>query len=309
MEKQLKWYKRIALELAWGTSLVIGVMPRFVHYYIIQPFVALLLVATRYRRRVILGNLREAFPEKSRGEVRAIMRRNYWILAEVMVDTIALAGAGERHLRKIMRWENGDRLLQRTAGGDWIAIAAHYGCWEYFPLWSFEQPDAVFMSVYHPLRSDIFECYYRRLRRFTPSIEQVPMKSAVRRYMLNRATGRSVVIGLVADQSPNLRIDSHWYEFFGRPTAFHDGAERLALKFNIPIFFTYIERIKAGRYSLRFVELYDGHEAVEPHQITERYARALEQMIRRRPELWMWSHNRWRHTPQSQLSRFGSTTL
>ena len=41
--------------------------------------------------------------------------------------------------------------------------------------------------------------------------------------------------------------------------------------------------------------LYDGEEAVEPNEITERYVRRLEAEIVAQPELWIWSHRRWKH--------------
>jgi KDO2-lipid IV(A) lauroyltransferase len=56
-------------------------------------------------------------------------------------------------------------------------------------------------------------------------------------------------------------------------------------------------------------EIYDGKENVAQHEITQRYATRLEQMIREQPELWMWSHKRWKHTPESQERRFGTSTL
>ena len=46
---------------------------------------------------------------------------------------------------------------------------------------------------------------------------------------------------------------------------------------------------------MSFEEIYDGSEPVADNEITERYVRRLEAMICERPELWMWSHRRWKH--------------
>ena len=116
-------------------------------------------------------------------------------------------------------------------------------------------------------------------------------------------------MGLVADQSPTLRPDSHWFTFLNQKTIFHDGGEAMALKFNLPIYFEYTRRIAPGRYAIRFDEIYDGKEVVAPHEITGRYVRKLENMIMECPELWMWSHKRWKHTPERQAERFGKNTL
>ena len=55
-----------------------------------------------------------------------------------------------------------------------------------------------------------------------------------------------------------------------------------------------MDRLSRGRYEMSFAPIYDGVEPVAENEITERYVRLLEE-IRRRPELWIWSHKRWKH--------------
>ena len=55
-----------------------------------------------------------------------------------------------------------------------------------------------------------------------------------------------------------------------------------------------MERLRRGRYRMSFELIYDGTEEVAPNEITGRYVRKLEAMIREHPELWMWSHRRWK---------------
>lgn len=56
-----------------------------------------------------------------------------------------------------------------------------------------------------------------------------------------------------------------------------------------------MRRVQRGRYEMSFEQIYDGEEQVPAYEITERYVRRLEAMIREQPELWMWSHRRWKH--------------
>ena len=101
--------------------------------------------------------------------------------------------------------------------------------------------------------------------------------------------------GSIADQNPPLRPDSHWFRFLNQDTIFFDGGEKLAMRFGMPVYFVHIDRIKRGRYEIWFEELYDGREQVAVSEITARYVRRLEEMIVAQPELWMWSHRRWKH--------------
>ena len=309
METQMKWYQHICLELLWGLFLVISITPRCFKYYILKPFLALLLILSYYRYKVIAENMAKSFPEKSRQEIRRLVRSYYIHLAEVAVDIISLVGASERRKDRAVNWVNAKEVAERLNGKDWIAVGAHYGCWEYLPLWSRKQMCNTFMSVYHPMSNVVFDCLFLRLRKYSENITTVPMKSTITYYLRNRNKGKGIILGLLSDQSPNLRADTHWFRFLNQDTAFIDGAESIAMKFRIPILFAYTKRVAPGRYEVMLEEIYDGKEDVAQHEITQRYATRLEEMIKEQPELWMWSHKRWKHTPEEQKRRFGSSTL
>jgi KDO2-lipid IV(A) lauroyltransferase len=217
---------------------------------------------------------------------------------------MALVSASPKRDKEIMVWEDYQEHIEKMKGRDWIAMAAHYGCWEYFPMWCWQDKNSYFVSVYHPLHSEVFECFYRRLRSFSENVCQVPMNEAVRFFLKNREK-KKMVLGLVSDQSPRLTADSYWHRFLNQDTIFNEGAELLAKKFRLPIYYAYIKRLARGKYSLELVELYNGTDEVVPHEINERYARILEKQIVDCPELWMWSHKRWKHTPEKQIRIFG----
>lgn len=309
MEKGLKWHQKVGLELLWFFSLITSYTPRFFKYYILKPIVAFILRISGYRYKVIRTNLRNSFPQKNEKEINKIARRYYSFLGEVVIDTINLVGASEKRKDYVADWVNSKEMNEKLCGKDWIAVGAHYGCWEYMLLWSRQLQDSKLMGVYHPMESIVFEHFYRRLRNVSDKLLQVPMKQTILYFLRNRKSGYGTVMGLVADQSPTLRPDSHWFKFLNQDTAFHDGAEAMALKFKLPVYFAYSKRIAPGRYEIRFDEIYNGTEEVAPHEITERYVRKLESMILECPELWMWSHKRWKHTPEKQKLRFGKSTL
>lgn len=300
MEKRLSPLQRLQLNLLWGFCWGFAHLPHFVRYHMVQPLIVLVLRMIRYRRRVILQNLENSFPERSREQILQILHQNYQTLADVIVDTVSLAGVGERHKNKFIRFHNIEEHIRENQGRDWIAMASHYGCWEYLLFYAVMDPEISFMGVYHPLRSPIFDCFYNRLRGIASNVEQVPMKECVRHYLRNKQQHKSTLLGLIADQNPPLRPDSHWFRFLNQDTVFFDGGEKLALRFHIPVYFVQMERVGRGRYEVQFTQIYDGESEVEPNQITERYVRLLEQMIQREPALWMWSHRRWKHQRHHQ---------
>lgn len=309
MNTTLKWYHKVCLEVLWAFLFLLSHTPRFFRYYMLKYLIASILILVGYRKKVITRNLANSFPEKSADEIKRLCLCNYLFLGEVIVDTISLVGASEKRKRNAVIWTNRNEINKKLDGKDWIAMGAHYGCWEYLPLWSMMQKSSTFMSVYHPLRSIVFEHFYQRLRKVSDNIAIVPMKNTITYYLRNRNIGRGIILGLLSDQSPNLRENSHWFKFLNQNTVFIDGAENIAMKFNIPIYFANTKRIAPGKYEVCLEELYDGQEEITQYTITERYKQRLEDMIKENPSIWMWSHNRWRHTPERQAKRFGKTSL
>lgn len=295
---KLNLFQRLWLEMLWGGMRLFAVLPYWFKYYVVENlFFFLLYYVLRYRRRVVWENLRNSFPEKPDRELWIIRRRFYRTLAEIFVDTVDLAHRSAARAREMLTIEGYEEQAQRVHGHDWIAMLAHFGCWEYCSYWGLFEPSQMVVGVYHPLRSPIMECLYQRLRNSSYATT-VAMHDCVRFYLRHRGTGiegRNMVLGLIADQNPPRRPNSHWFRFLNQDTIFFDGGEKLARRFRLPVYFVKMDRLQRGRYRMSFELLYDGAEEVAENEITERYVRVLERMIRERPELWMWSHRRWKH--------------
>lgn len=294
----LNLMQRIGLETLWLCAYVFSVLPRWFKYYVVENlFYFLLYYGIRYRMSVVKTNLRNSFPEKSERELAVIRRRFYRTLAEIFVDTLDLAHLTPAKGRAALKVKGLEEHLKRVEGRDWIAMTAHYGCWEYCSFWGLYAPTQIVVAVYHPLRSRVMEALYQRLRNGDYATT-VSMKESLRFYLRNRDKGihgKNLVMGLIADQNPPRRPDSHWFRFLNQDTIFFDGGEKLALRCRLPVYFVKMDRLSRGRYEMSFEPIYDGEEEVAENEITERYVRLLESEIRRRPELWIWSHRRWKH--------------
>ncbi|MCM1150617.1 MAG: lysophospholipid acyltransferase family protein [Alistipes sp.] len=295
---ELTLWQRIRLETLWGGMRLFAAMPYWFKYHIVENLLFFLLYyVLRYRMKVVRTNLRNSFPEKSERELRSIRRKFYRTLAEIFVDTVDLARCSADKARRMLVIEGLEEHRERVCGRDWIAMLAHFGCWEYCSFWGLYEPSQMVVAVYHPLHDPVMEQLYLRLRN-SPYATTVAMKECVRFYLRHRETGlggKNMGLGLIADQNPPRRPNSHWFSFLNQDTIFFDGGEKLALKFRLPVYFTRMERLRRGRYRMSFEMIYDGAEEVAENEITARYVERLEAMIRERPELWMWSHRRWKH--------------
>lgn len=304
-KSNLNFRQRVALEIIWFLCRVISFTPYWFKYYLFADLIYFLIYrCLRYRVKIVNKNLHNSFPTKSEKEISVIRKDFYRYLSEVMVSTISLAGgAPQRSIVNEDPQSAMSKLKRETHGRSWVALTAHYGLWEYFVFWA-GFADQSLVAVYHPLENELFEELFRRLRDHK-NVETVPLKETIR-FCLNHqegVNGLNYVIGLIADQNPPRRPNSEWFKFLNQDSIFFDGGEKIALKLKLPIYFVYQRRICRGRYELEYELIHDGVEQVEPYEITRRYIQKLERVIEQNPQLWLWSHRRWKHDPKKWKHR------
>ena len=293
----MKVLKRIEY---WALSLgcrFVGALPTWFLYHCLLDLIYFIVYkVVKYRLSVVRMNLKNSFPEYSDAKLLDVERRFYRHLAEIFVDTIDLSNISAKELKERMIINNIEQVEAECGGKSWIAAFAHYGSWEYFGVSQFYTNSQV-VAVYKPLHNQSFEEFYVKSRtRF--GVTTVAMNSLLRYIVKNIRSPKPLIVGLIADQSPNVYDIDHWYDFLNQHTPFFPGMEKLATKFGMPVYFLNIKKISRAHYEVNFERIYDGVEEVEPHEVITRYAEKLEIMIRECPELWMWSHKRWKHQPR-----------
>lgn len=250
----------------------------------------------KYRLDVVRENLRNSFPDYTQDRLQEIESKFYAHLADVFIETMALSKMSEKNMRKHIVFTNKAEFEQSTKGKSAIAVMAHYGSWEYTSSYGMHSNHEAIYGVYRPLADKGFDKYYIKVRsRFgsTP----IPMSTVIMKMIRKRNSTTGVVAALIADQAPPRKESYKWFTFLNQPTQFFMGCEKMATMLHLPVYFTSIEKHGRGYYSASFEMIYDGIEEVEEFEITSRYAERLEQMIIKRPELWMWSHRRWKRKP------------
>lgn len=290
----LNFAQKCCVGVLWGLCRLVALTPRVIRYYVIEELIYFVMHhLIRYRRGVVMTNLRNSFPEKSRRELSSIARRYDRFLAEQIINTLSVTGIGRKRQMRYMTFPGAADYAAATAGQDVVLVSGHYGCWEYFTAVALYDEGHRLMSIYHPLENSVLDELFLRIRRCDNSV-LVPRDEAIRYYIRHRHDGRNLAIGLIADQNPFRRKDAYWLTFLNQESIFADGAEQLSVKFGMPMYFAYMKRLVRGRYEMYMEQLYDGKQPVADHELTVRYAQALERVIRECPELWLWSHRRWK---------------
>jgi KDO2-lipid IV(A) lauroyltransferase len=104
----------------------------------------------------------------------------------------------------------------------------------------------------------------------------------------------------IADQTPSPE-NACWVWFLNQPTPVFRGTEVLARKFNYPVIYFTIKRIKRGKYVCEAKLICAEPKLTKEGEITELHTRMLEADIKREPEIWLWSHKRWKHKPSEEV--------
>ena len=151
--------------------------------------------------------------------------------------------------------------------------------------------------VYKQLNNRYFDALFRNLRGQFGALG-VPMESTLRTLVTYQLRGEQVILFTLADQRPQWTSIRHWTTFLHQDTPVINGPEKIARKFNYPVFFLDIQKTSRGQYSAEFKLVCDDPSAVPEFYITRKYHALVEKKIRERPELWLWSHKRWKYHRQ-----------
>ena len=271
-------------------------LPLGVHHALASGIIyPLMYHVVRYRRRLVMQNLRLSFPEKSEAELKSIAKAFYRQFADTIVESVYGYRISDGEMRQRVEFRNMgevNRLVDAAGGG--IFMLAHFGNWEWMAsVQQWVSPGVTEMNIYRRLKSAPMDALMLDIRSKRGGV-CVEKQRVLREMVRYRAEKKPVTIGLLSDQKPRPEVTKYWTTFLNQDTGFLDGGEVLAKKFGYPVFYLYITRTKRGYYVADMRTISATPKDTAEGEITERYARLLEENIREQPALWLWTHNRFK---------------
>ncbi len=187
---------------------------------------------------------------------------------------------------EVSGWEHVDDGAKRGKGV--MIVTPHLGCWEIVGQYVASRMPITVM--YSPPKVRALEAVMRAGRTRSGAMKSVPADLRGVRAML-KALKRGEAIGMLPDQVPGVG-EGEWVEFFGRPAYTMTLVGRLSEQTGAAALLCCAERLSRGR-GYRFVV--EPLLAPRPPESPARALnRSLEQMIRRRPEQYLWAYNRYK---------------
>lgn len=170
-----------------------------------------------------------------------------------------------------------------------LYLTPHLGCFEITARYMVKYGPLTVM--YRPPRHASLEPAMDQARNMA-GLRAVPATmQGVREFV--RALKRGEAIGMLPDQVPGTG-DGVWAPFFGRPALTMTLAGRLARQANVPVLLTAGERLPGGKgWRMHYLRLPEPLPQ-DPTEFALAINRAMEQLIRRFPEQYLWSYNRYK---------------
>jgi KDO2-lipid IV(A) lauroyltransferase len=281
-----------------------SILPFPVLYLISDLLWPLIYYLVPYRKKIVLGNLRSAFPEKSEKERRVIARKFYRHFTDLIFEILKMRTIPPDALRKRIRYNNPEILQEiHDSGKAMIGLLAHYNNWEWTVAIS-DGPQYA-MAVYKPLHNSYFDRFMKRARE-RHGVELITTRETPRRILQDFREGRLSGYGFISDQSPVWEETQYWVHFLNQLTPVFTGAEKMAVRYGLPVIYYSIRKTGRGHYAIDLIPLSLDPAGSGEHEITDSFHHTLEGVIRENPEFWLWTHRRWKLTPR-KLAETGNS--
>jgi Kdo2-lipid IVA lauroyltransferase/acyltransferase len=273
---------------------LISLLPFRLLYIVSDGLYVLLFYVLGYRKQVVYQNLRNSFPGKSEQEIKAIGKRYYKYLCDLFLETFKTLTIGRQKMLKHCYFNpTATKLFEKLAAENrsFILVMGHLGNWEWAGNTFSMMCQHQLYVIYHPLRNTYFNgLMYRMRTRFGTKL--IAMKDTFREMLSQRDELNATAF--IADQTPSPQ-NAYWTTFLNQDTPVFKGTEIIAKKIGYPVVYTRIKRVKRGYYEIFAELLVDNPKTTAEDEISELHTRCLEKDIKDQPEVWLWSHRRWKH--------------
>ncbi len=262
----------------------------FIMYYVI-----------RYRRKIVFNNLTGSFPEKSKAEIRHLERKFYVHFSNLMIESLKNLSDSGKTIEKRMNFINIELMkTYHSQGKSIILYAAHFGNWEWLAILPFFVSYRM-IAFYQPLSNSLFDELIKKSRE-KYGITAVPSAHAYKALKTYNDEGELTLSLVLGDQSPPRDSTKVWLNFLNRETAFIVGAGKMAKKLDHVVVFPHFTKKARGYYDIEFKVIHADEDENSENPYIKGYARELEKSIRINPDLWLWSHRRWKLNQMNMLN-------
>ncbi len=256
----------------------------------------------RYRRHVVLDNLKRVYGDSLPMDKKALLRNIYRNFAFLWMEYLQVNYGKREEMTRRCRFHNMelvDKALEEGKG--LILVTGHMGNFEWFAYVMAMMGYSISGVAKRQSNPRVNELIYNTRREFGTNV--IYTKSAMKE-------GQDVlqaneILGLVADQDAKKR--GIVVDFLGIPSSTAVGPAIFHLRSGAPILFCASVRRDYADFDVYFEPPFEHVEGPVTEEkirkITGLHVQALERWVRANPEQWFWTHRRWKTRPEDVLGK------
>jgi KDO2-lipid IV(A) lauroyltransferase len=291
----------LAYAVVWIVLKIAGALPRRLARALAVAVARILFAATPKLRKTAEFNLKLAFPQWTHAQRAATTRGMVRSLGWMAAEFARMPRYTRENIEEVIVLDGQENFLEGQRRGKGVLfLTAHMGAWE-------------LSSFAHAL-------YGYPLHYMARPLDNVPLDALVNRYrglsgnapIFKNESARAMLkilkdagtIGILADQN-TMREEAVFVDFFGVSACTTTGIARVALHTGaavVPGYAVWDELLQ--KYRLRFeppLELIrTGDTERDILENTQRFAKVIEEIIRKYPQQWVWVHARWKTRPAGE---------
>ena len=223
--------------------------------------------------------------EEEKKQIKFYMWKNYGMtfieyiyLGFFRKNTSHIKIKGEKNLKFLLEKKN-----------QAIFVSGHFANFELMSM-EITKKNIKLATIYRPLNNYFLNPFMEYLRKKYVCENQIKKGlNGVRDAINFIKKGSSIAMMIDQRVSEGEKVN-----FFSKPALTTTLPAQLAIKFNLPIIPVYIERTKDNNFFVEFHKEINPKEFLNKIELTQKLNQILENMIKKNPRQWIWTHNRWK---------------
>ena len=241
-------------------------------------------------KQLINSNIRRAIPEIGEMDLNKITKLMWNNYGRVFAEYIFIKDFRKGRLSNNIK-VNGKDILDKIVDTNKqvVFVSGHLSNFELMAMY-LEKSGVKLSAIYRPLNNIFLNQIMERIRKNYICSKQIKKGIGGLKKLIN-LNKKNYSTALMIDQRVSEGILSN---FFNQKALTTTIPAQLVKKYNIPVIPIYIERSKDINFEITINEPIYFSKNTTIQDITDKLNKILEKMIIKKPEQWIWSHNRWK---------------
>jgi len=241
-------------------------------------------------KKLIYSNIKKAFPNINLVNLEKISKLMWNNYGRVFAEYIFIKEFRNGKLKSNIEIEGKEILEEiKHSNKQVVFISGHFANFELMAM-QIEKSGIELSAIYRPLNNIFLNKIMEKIRKKHICKNQIKKGiGGLKKLITLKKNNLSTAI--MIDQRVSEGILS---DFFNHKASTTSIPAELVKKFNIDVVPVYIERIEGINFKLKIYKPLNFNQESSVQNITDKLNQILEKMIVKKPEQWIWSHNRWK---------------